>query len=200
MLCILDGVGYRTGPGSEVGNAVIGSEPAFYNSLFRDYPFTTLDASGLHVGLPEGQMGNSEVGHLTIGAGRVMDQDLVRISKSLSDDEFATREPWTEFVARAKRGTGRLHLLGLISPGGVHSHTDHLKGIVAAAQAAGLTEIFVHAFLDGRDTDPRSGEGYVADVVGAVNDMGAGQVASVCGGDRGCGGVDEDGTAAVVAA
>jgi len=181
VLCILDGVGYRTGPGSEVGNAVIGSEPAFYNSLFRDYPFTTLDASGVHVGLPEGQMGNSEVGHLTIGAGRVMDQELVRIGKSISDGEFATREQWTDFIAAAQKGTGRLHLLGLVSPGGVHSHTDHLKGIIAAAQAAGLTEIFVHAFLDGRDTDPRSGEGYVADMVTAMNDMGAGQVASVCG-------------------
>ncbi len=181
VLCILDGVGYRTGPGSEVGNAVIGSRPAYYDSLFRDYPFTTLDASGPHVGLPEGQMGNSEVGHLTIGAGRVMDQELVRISKSLADGEFAQLEPWTEFVARAKAGNGRLHLLGLVSPGGVHSHTDHLRGIIAAAHAAGLTEIFVHAFLDGRDTDPRSGAGYVADLVAATADLGAGRIASVCG-------------------
>ena len=94
VLCILDGVGYRTGPGSEVGNAVIGANPAYYNSLFADYPFTTLDASGLHVGLPEGQMGNSEVGHLTIGAGRIMNQELVRITKSLTEREFQTRAPW----------------------------------------------------------------------------------------------------------
>lgn len=181
VLCILDGVGYRTGPGSEVGNAVVGANPTFYNSLFTDYPFTTLNASGLHVGLPEGQMGNSEVGHLTIGAGRVMNQELVRISKSLTDGEFPQRAAWTDFMDRARQGTGRLHLLGLVSPGGVHSHTKHLKGIIAAAKAAGLTEIYLHAFLDGRDTDPRSGAGYVADVVTAMNDMGAGQIASVCG-------------------
>ncbi|MDX2474970.1 MAG: 2,3-bisphosphoglycerate-independent phosphoglycerate mutase [Candidatus Krumholzibacteria bacterium] len=181
VLCILDGVGYRTGPGSEVGNAVIGANPAYYNSLFADYPFTTLDACGLHVGLPEGQMGNSEVGHLTIGAGRVMNQELVRISESLIDGEFQTRAPWTEFIDRALAGTGRLHLLGLVSPGGVHSHTDHLKDIIAAAHDAGVKEIYVHAFLDGRDTDPRSGEGYVADVVAAMEDFGAGQIASVCG-------------------
>jgi len=181
VLCILDGVGYRTGPGSEIGNAVIGSQPEFYNSLFRDYPFTTLNASGLNVGLPDGQMGNSEVGHLTIGAGRIMDQELVRISKSLNDGEFAARAPWTEFIERARQGTGRLHLLGLVSPGGVHSHTDHLKGIVTAARDAGLTGIYVHAFMDGRDTDPHSGAGYVQDMVTTMADLGAGQVASVCG-------------------
>ena len=181
VLCILDGVGHRTGPGAEVGNAVIGSHPAYYNSLFADYPYTTLDASGLQVGLPEGQMGNSEVGHLTIGAGRVMDQELVRISKSLTDDEFQTRAPWTEFIARAKAGSGRLHLLGLVSPGGVHSHTNHLKGIIKAARDAGITEIYLHAFLDGRDTDPRSGEGYVADMAAAMAELGAGKLASVCG-------------------
>ena len=92
VLCILDGVGYRSGPGSEVGNAVVAAEPAFYDSLFERYPFTTLEAGGLQVGLPEGQMGNSEVGHLTIGAGRVMDQELVRISKSLDSGEFAGLE------------------------------------------------------------------------------------------------------------
>jgi 2,3-bisphosphoglycerate-independent phosphoglycerate mutase len=181
VLCILDGVGHRTGPGREIGNAVVAAEPAFYDSLFVDYPYTTLDASGLHVGLPEGQMGNSEVGHLTIGAGRVMYQELVRISKSLADGEFSRRAPWTEFINRAKRGTGRLHLLGLVSPGGVHSHTDHLQGIIAAAQDAGLTEIFVHAFLDGRDTDPRSGGEAVADLIATMDELGAGRVASVCG-------------------
>ncbi len=181
VLCILDGVGYRTGPGAEVGNAVIGAEPAFYNSLLRDYPFTTLNASGLNVGLPEGQMGNSEVGHLTIGAGRIMNQELVRIGMSLANGEFASLAPWTEFVTRAKQGTGRLHLLGLVSPGGVHSHTDHLRGVIKAAKAAGLTEIFVHAFMDGRDTDPRSGAGYVRDLTTAMSELGAGRIASVCG-------------------
>ncbi len=102
VLCILDGVGYRTGPGSEVGNAIIQSKPAFYNSLFERYPFTTLDASGLSVGLPEGQMGNSEVGHLTIGAGRIINQELVRISNSVSSGDFAKEAAWTSFIDKAK--------------------------------------------------------------------------------------------------
>jgi len=181
VLCILDGVGYRTGPGSENGNAIVGARPEFYNSLFEKYPHTALNASGLDVGLPEGQMGNSEVGHLTIGAGRVVNQELVRISRSLEEGDFARREPWTRFIAKAKAGTGRLHLLGLVSPGGVHSHTDHLYGIVAEAQRAGISEIYIHAFLDGRDTDPRSGQGYVADLAAKLDEIGAGQVASVCG-------------------
>ena len=181
VLCILDGVGYRTGPGSEFGNAVIAAQPVFYNSLFERYPFTTLEAGGLQVGLPEGQMGNSEVGHLTIGAGRVVNQELVRITKSLAEGEFGQREVWLDFIEQAKEGTGRLHLLGLVSPGGVHSHTDHLLGIIAEAQKAGLTEIFVHAFLDGRDTDPHSGEGYVAELIRQMDTLGVGRVATVCG-------------------
>jgi len=181
VLCILDGVGYRTGPGSEVGNAVVGANPAFYNSLFERYPFTTLEACGPDVGLPEGQMGNSEVGHLTIGAGRVVNQELVRIGRSIAEGEFATLEPWQKFITRAKEGTGRLHLLGLVSPGGVHSHTDHLYGIIAEAAKAGLTDIFVHVFLDGRDTDPHGGQGYVKDLVEAMSKIGAGKIASVCG-------------------
>jgi len=181
VLCILDGVGYRTGPGSEVGNAVIGSDPAFYDSLFERYPHTALEACGRDVGLPDGQMGNSEVGHLTIGAGRVVNQELARIGHSIDDGEFATLETWREFIDRAKEGTGRLHLLGLVSPGGVHSHTDHLYGIIAEAAKAGLTEIFVHVFLDGRDTDPRAGRGYVKDLVDRMAEIGAGRVATVCG-------------------
>jgi len=181
VLCILDGVGYRTGPGSERGNAVIGSEPAFYNSLFERYPFTTLDAGGLAVGLPEGQMGNSEVGHLTIGAGRVVNQELVRIGSCISNGEFGSLPSWKDFIARTLAGTGRLHLMGLVSPGGVHSHTNHLYGIIAEAQKAGISEIFVHAFLDGRDTDPNSGQGYVRDLVAKMEELGAGKVASVCG-------------------
>jgi 2,3-bisphosphoglycerate-independent phosphoglycerate mutase len=181
VLCILDGVGYRTGPDSGHGNAIVAANPTFYNGLFERFPFTTLDASGLQVGLPEGQMGNSEVGHLTIGAGRVVNQELVRITRSLKEGEFATRGAWTEFMAKTKAGNGRLHLLGLVSPGGVHSHTDHLYGIVEAARDAGIREIYIHAFLDGRDTDPRSGQGYVADLVAKLDEIGAGKVASVCG-------------------
>ena len=181
VLCILDGVGHRTGPGSERGNAVVGAEPAYYESLLAGYPFTTLNASGLAVGLPEGQMGNSEVGHLTIGSGRVVNQELVRIARSFEDGEFARQPAWADFLGAVQAGSGRLHLLGLVSPGGVHSHTDHLYGIVREAHKAGLQEIYIHAFLDGRDTDPRSGAGYVADLQRELESIGAGQVATVCG-------------------
>ncbi len=181
VLCILDGVGYRSGPGSETGNAVILSKPEYFNSLLSRYPFTTLEASGLDVGLPEGQMGNSEVGHLTIGAGRIINQELVRISKSIASNDFSQEKAWTAFIERAKQGTGRLHLLGLVSPGGVHSHTDHLYGIIAAAHKAGLKEIFVHAFLDGRDTDPRSGLGFIKDLEVEIDRLGAGKIATLCG-------------------
>ena len=181
VLCILDGVGYRTGPGSEEGNAIMAAKPAFYHSLFERYPFTTLNASGLQVGLPEGQMGNSEVGHLTIGAGRIINQELVRISRSLEDGVFQTRPAWTRFINNAKAGNGRLHLFGLVSPGGVHSHTNHLYGIVRAARDAGLTEIYIHAFMDGRDTAPRSGQGFLEKLSAELDEIGAGQIATVCG-------------------
>ena len=181
VLCILDGVGYRDGPDRAYGNAVIGAHPAYYESLLRDYPFTTLNACGLDVGLPEGQMGNSEVGHLTIGAGRVINQELVRISRSLADGEFATRPGWVNFSQACLKDTGRLHLLGLVSPGGVHSHTEHLYGIIEQAKKAGFREIFVHAFLDGRDTDPRSGRGYLEELQAQLDRIGAGRIATVCG-------------------
>jgi 2,3-bisphosphoglycerate-independent phosphoglycerate mutase len=181
VLCILDGVGHRQDAQRAHGNAVIAADPSFYNSLFERYPHTTLDASGLAVGLPEGQMGNSEVGHLIIGAGRILYQELVRISKSLADGEFRQREAWRRFCERGVAGTGRLHLLGLISPGGVHSHTDHLYGIVAEAKQAGFSEICIHAMLDGRDTDPHSGQGYVRDLQAKLQEIGAGRIATVMG-------------------
>lgn len=179
VLCILDGVGWR--PDAETGNAVALARPRFYASLLARYPHTTLRCSGLDVGLPAGQMGNSEVGHLTIGAGRVIDQELNRISRSLASGEFERLPAWTDFGARVKAGSGRLHLLGLVSPGGVHSHTDHLYGIVARAKAAGVREVFVHAFLDGRDTDPQAGLGYVEDLRAELARIGAGRVATVMG-------------------
>jgi 2,3-bisphosphoglycerate-independent phosphoglycerate mutase len=181
VLCILDGVGHRTGPDRERGNAVIGAHPVYFESLMRDYPFTTLNACGLDVGLPEGQMGNSEVGHLTIGAGRVINQELVRISRSLQDGDFAARPAWNAFADACLASGGRLHLLGLVSPGGVHSHTEHLYGIVAEAKKRGFREIFIHAFLDGRDTDPQSGRGYLAELQAELDRIGAGRIATVCG-------------------
>jgi 2,3-bisphosphoglycerate-independent phosphoglycerate mutase len=181
VLCILDGFGWRTGPGSERGNAIALARPRFYQSLFEAYPHTILRCSGPDVGLPEGQMGNSEVGHLTIGAGRVVDQELVRISRSLAQGEFAGLPAWRRFLERVRAEGGRLHLLGLVSPGGVHSHTDHLYGILAAARDGGIAEIFVHAFLDGRDTDPHAGVGYLQELQDRLAELGAGRIASVAG-------------------
>jgi len=181
VLCILDGVGYREGPDAARGNAVVAARPEYLDSLFASFPHTTLDACGLAVGLPEGQMGNSEVGHLTIGAGRVMYQELVRIGRSLASGDFARQPGWQQFVRQGLAGTRRLHLLGLVSPGGVHSHTDHLYGIVAQAKADGFTDIVVHAMLDGRDTDPHSGLGYVRALEAKLAEIGAGRIATVMG-------------------
>jgi 2,3-bisphosphoglycerate-independent phosphoglycerate mutase len=181
VLCILDGIGQRQDDNPEFGNAVAAARPAYFESLFSRFPNTTLDASGQAVGLPDGQMGNSEVGHLTIGAGRILYQELVRIAKSLEDGDFARREDWRDFCSRGIQGTGRLHLLGLVSPGGVHSHTDHLYGIIREAEEAGFDDICIHAMLDGRDTDPRSGLGYVRDLQHQIEKIGAGRIATVMG-------------------
>lgn len=177
VLCILDGVGYSSS-GQTKGNAVALSNPVFYNSLFENYPWTTLQCSGLAVGLPAGQMGNSEVGHLTIGSGRVINQDLVRISKSFDEGTFVKNIQWQNLVSNLK---GKLHLLGLVSPGGVHSHTDHLYKIVEAAKDAGVQDICIHAFLDGRDTDPKSGLGYIHDLQSKLDEIGAGKIVTVSG-------------------
>jgi 2,3-bisphosphoglycerate-independent phosphoglycerate mutase len=181
VLCILDGVGYREDAQRERGNAVIAAHPSYYESLFTTYPHTSLDACGLAVGLPAGQMGNSEVGHLTIGAGRILYQELVRITRSMESGEFAQRPQWRDFARQGLEGSGRLHLIGLVSDGGVHSHQDHLVAIVAQAAREGFREIFLHVLLDGRDTDPRSGLGFLEDVMSRLAKIGAGRVATVMG-------------------
>ncbi|NTV03400.1 2,3-bisphosphoglycerate-independent phosphoglycerate mutase [bacterium] len=181
VLCILDGFGWRRGPGSEHGNAIALAQPAFYESLLAGYPHTTLRCHGLDVGLPEGQMGNSEVGHLTIGSGRVIDQDLNLVTRSLASGAFAEHPAWRGLVDGLQARGGRLHLLGLVSDGGVHSHVDHLVQIVRLAAGRGVREIFVHAFLDGRDTDPHGGLQYVKDLEAAMAEIGAGRIATVGG-------------------
>ena len=181
VLCILDGFGWREGPGSERGNAIAAAAPAVWAGLLDRYPHTTLECMGLAVGLPEGQMGNSEVGHLTIGSGRVIDQDLNRVTRSLESGAFAELAAWRGFIDELAARGGRLHLLGLVSPGGVHSHTDHLYGIVALARDAGVADICIHAILDGRDTDPHAGLDYVRALEAKLADLGAGRVVSVSG-------------------
>lgn len=154
ILIVLDGFGCRA---SKDHNAIAAAETPRFDSLFAEHPWTTLEASGLAVGLPEGQMGNSEVGHLNIGAGRVVDQDIVRISKSIRGGELPGNPVFLDAVKNAKN----VHFTGLLSDGGVHSLQEHLHGLIDAAVDAGAANVFVHAILDGRDTPPRSAERYL---------------------------------------
>jgi 2,3-bisphosphoglycerate-independent phosphoglycerate mutase len=162
MLIIRDGWGINPGgrdKREENGDATLLASAPFHDHLYRDYPWSRLSASSMDVGLPEGQMGNSEVGHLNLGAGRIVYQDLTRINKAIADGELERNRVLQDALARA-RGH-RLHLLGLVSDGGVHSHYSHTIALANAAHAAGITEIFVHAFTDGRDTSPTGGSGFL---------------------------------------
>ena len=162
MLIIRDGWGINPGgkaKAKENGDATLLAQTSFHDQLYRDYPGSRLSASGADVGLPEGQMGNSEVGHLNLGAGRIVPQDLTRINKAIGDGELERNKVAQETFANA-RGH-RLHLLGLVSDGGVHSHYDHMIALANAAKKAGVNEIFVHAFTDGRDASPTGGREYL---------------------------------------
>src|SRR6201993_3698184 len=156
ILTVLDGWGFRA---ETKGNAVALARKPNYDQLIADFPNTLIHTSGPFVGLPEGQMGNSEVGHLNLGAGRIVHQDLTRINKAIAAGELKKNRVARETFAAA-RGH-RLHLLGLISDGGVHSHYDHMIALANEAKAAGIGEIFVHAFTDGRDTSPTGGREYL---------------------------------------
>lgn len=148
---------------------------------FNEYPNTKLHTSGLAVGLPDGQMGNSEVGHLNIGAGRVVYQALTRITKSIEDGDFFTNDALIKAVKNAKKSNSALHLMGLFSPGGVHSHTEHLKGLLQLAKKENLEKVYIHAFLDGRDTAPNSAIDYVKDMEAYIEKEQVGQIASISG-------------------
>ena len=143
--------------------------------------YTELEASSLAVGLPEGLMGNSEVGHLNIGAGRVVWQDVVRIDQTLKKGGLNKVETLTNSFKRAKDGNGRLHLLGLVSDGGVHSHINHLYGLLQVAKEIGVPHVFIHFFGDGRDTDPKSAAGYLKQLLAKIKELGIGQIATVVG-------------------
>lgn len=161
LLMILDGWGIAT---NKKVSAVDQAKTPYYHQLLEKYPHSQLDASGLAVGLPEGQMGNSEVGHMNIGAGRVVYQDLVKINKAVEEKELDKNPVLIGALQYAKSGNKALHLIGLVSDGGVHSHIRHLEGICTIAKNAGLSKVFVHAFMDGRDTDPKGGLGYLKDL------------------------------------
>ncbi|MBD2704779.1 2,3-bisphosphoglycerate-independent phosphoglycerate mutase [Spirosoma sp. BT702] len=177
ILIILDGWGIPLKPEVSALNA---ANTPFMDSLYPKYPHSTLEASGLAVGLPKGQMGNSEVGHMNLGAGRVVYQDLVKVNKAVEEHTLDKEPVLVDALNYAKDNKKKVHFIGLVSDGGVHAHIDHVKGLLSIAHAHGLTNVFVHAFTDGRDTDPKGGVGYITDL---QTHMAAttGQIASVVG-------------------
>lgn len=174
---ILDGWGIAT---NKAVSAIDQAKTPFISSLYNKYAHSKLDASGLAVGLPLGQMGNSEVGHMNIGAGRVVYQDLVRINKAVEEKELDKNQVLVDAFAYAKKNNKNVHFMGLVSDGGVHSHLNHLKGLITIAANNGVKKLFVHAFTDGRDTDPKAGIDYLKDLTSHLRKTG-GQLASVIG-------------------
>ncbi len=177
-LIIMDGYGLSN---STVGNAVGADCSPYINYLMNNYPTTQLDASGMAVGLPDGQMGNSEVGHLNMGAGRVVYQELTRITKSISDRDFFDNDAFVGACNAVKSSGGKLHIMGLLSDGGVHSHTSHARALIQLAKDQGLDNVYVHAFMDGRDVSPTSGAHYIAKLQSDMADMQFGALATVSG-------------------
>ena len=179
LLCILDGFGWV--PQETYGNAIAAAKTPYFDKLFASCPFTTIGASGMNVGLPDGQMGNSEVGHTNIGAGRIVYQELTRITKSIADGDFFENEALVSAMRSAKENGKALHLMGLLSDGGVHSHNGHLYGLLEMAKRMGLTRVYVHAIMDGRDVPPDSGLGFIKELQAKLASLGVGTIASVTG-------------------
>jgi len=178
LLCILDGYGVNA---SSEGNAIQSAKTPYMDKLMAENPWTQLDASGMAVGLPEGQMGNSEVGHTNIGAGRIVYQELTRITKSISDGDFYTNEALLGAVQNCKEKNSALHIMGLLSDGGVHSHNSHIYALVRLAKREGLSKVYLHCFLDGRDVPPASGKDYVVALSEELEAIGCGKIATVMG-------------------
>ena len=178
VLMILDGYGLNS---TGKANAVYEAKTPVMDQLMAQCPFVEGNASGMAVGLPEGQMGNSEVGHLNMGAGRIVYQELTRITKSIQDGDFFENEALLTAVNNAKENNSSLHFMGLLSDGGVHSHNTHLYGLLELAKKAGLEKVYVHCFLDGRDTPPASGKGFVEALQAKMNEIGVGKVGVVSG-------------------
>jgi len=178
VLMILDGYGLND---KHEANAVYEAKTPVMDKLMKEYPFVAGQASGEYVGLPDGQMGNSEVGHLNIGAGRIVYQELTRITKEIKDGVFFENEAFLKAVKNCKDNNSALHLYGLLSDGGVHSHNTHLYGLLELAKRNGLDKVYVHAFLDGRDTAPTSGKGFVEELENKIKEIGVGKIASVMG-------------------
>ena len=178
VLLIMDGFGIGR---HDSGDAIWLAKTPNLDQLLAECPNTTLSASGLDVGLPDGQIGNSEVGHTNIGAGRVVFQDLPKISKAIEDGDFFENREYLAAMAHAKENGKKLHILGLLSDGGVHSHITHIAALVEMAKRNGLTKVYVHALLDGRDVPPESGKGYVEQMQTEIARIGAGGIATVQG-------------------
>lgn len=177
-LFIMDGYGLRD---SADGNAIKIADAGVIASLAKKYPSTELQASGMFVGLPDGQMGNSEVGHLNIGAGRVVYQELTRITKAISDGDFFENEELLGAVENATKNGKKLHLYGLTSSGGVHSHIEHLFGLLELCKRKGVKDVFVHCFMDGRDVSPTSGVDFISQLESKMKTLGVGKIASIAG-------------------
>lgn len=178
VLMILDGFGINH---ADYGNAIHAAKKPNLDKYFAQYPHTQLGASGLDVGLPDGQMGNSEVGHTNIGAGRIVYQELTRITKSIQDGDFFENEALLSAVENCKKNNSSLHLMGLLSDGGVHSHIEHLYGLLELAKKHGLSKVYVHCFMDGRDVPPTSGKEFVEQLQNKCSELGVGKIASVMG-------------------
>ncbi|HWV33816.1 MAG TPA: 2,3-bisphosphoglycerate-independent phosphoglycerate mutase [Dyadobacter sp.] len=179
ILIIMDGWGIAK-VGEENRSAILAANTPFYDSILQKYPHSKLEASGLAVGLPDGQMGNSEVGHTNLGAGRVVYQDLVKINLAVSEGTLAQEPALAQALDYAKAEGKKVHFIGLVSDGGVHSHIDHLKGLCQIAADRGLSDVFVHAFTDGRDTDPKSGLGFLTELTESMAQS-TGRIASITG-------------------
>lgn len=178
VLMILDGYGLND---KAEGNAVVQGKTPVMDKLMAEFPFVKGNASGMAVGLPDGQMGNSEVGHLNMGAGRIVYQDLTKITKAIQDGDFFENKALLAACENVKANDSSLHLMGLVSDGGVHSHIEHIYGLLELAKRQGIEKVYVHCFLDGRDTPPASGKGYVEELEAKMKEIGVGAVASVMG-------------------
>src|SRR3984957_2392287 len=175
VLTVLDGWGYRA---ESQGNAIALARKPTYDSLIKNFPNTVIHTSGPYVGLPEGQMGNSEVGHLNMGAGRVVHMDMTRIDRMIVTGEFYQNPVLLAAFDHARKGH-RLHLMGLCSDGGVHSQLEHLYALLKMAKQQGVEHVFIHCFMDGRDTPPQSGIGYIREIQKRLREFGVGKIASV---------------------
>ena len=179
LLCIMDGFGWV--PNETYGNAVVAAKTPHLDALMAKYPMTTIDASGMAVGLPDGQMGNSEVGHTNMGAGRIVYQQLTLITKSIRDGEMFKNPVLVKNMKAAIEAGKAIHLMGLVGTGGVHSHADHWFGVLEMAKHMGAKEVYLHCITDGRDTDPHAGKGFLADLQAKLDELGVGEIASVSG-------------------